>query len=187
VHDSQTRRSRSYFQLANLLALQRLLISLIHNIRSFFYRTTPEQFLQASFGGPLAGPVPPVPQQKGQLLLGQPPTTGARTTITTERSDPSQVSKISTFAGHRGLAPLASCAFLAPGSEPSHRLINNLHDSVRELLNQALHDWVQIAVLGVAVGSQEPIPTVVVVLRPGDVSVARAKILVEEIVKIQRG
>ena len=94
---------------------------------------------------------------------------------------------LSTFAGHRALAPLASCAFLAPGSEPSHRLINNLHDSVRELLNQTLHDWVQIAVLGVAVGSQEPIPTVVVVLRPGDVSVARAKILVEKIVKIQQG
>ena len=56
---------------------------------------------------------------------------------------------LSTFAGHRALAPIASCAFLAPGSEPSHRIINNLHDSVRELLNQTLRDWVQIAVLGV--------------------------------------
>ncbi|KAK0716292.1 hypothetical protein B0H67DRAFT_260744 [Lasiosphaeris hirsuta] len=78
------------------------------------------------------------------------------------------------------------CTF-APGCGSSDQLIDSLHESVRQLLNQARHDWVQISVLGVAVGSQEPKPNVVVVLRPEGASVARAKIMVKQIVEIQQG
>ena len=92
----------------------------------------------------------------------------------------------STFEGHRTLAPLSNCTF-ASGSGPSDQLLDSLHESVRQLLNQARHDWVQISVLGVAVGSQEPKPNVVVVLRPEGASVAGAKILVKQIVEIQQG
>jgi len=92
----------------------------------------------------------------------------------------------STFEGHRTLAPLSTCTF-ASGSGPSDQLIDSLHESVRQLLNQARHDWVQISVLGVTVGSQEPKPNVVVVLRPKGTLVAGAKILVKQIVGIQQG
>ncbi|KAK3346029.1 hypothetical protein B0T25DRAFT_267314 [Lasiosphaeria hispida] len=91
----------------------------------------------------------------------------------------------STFEGYRTLTPLSSCTF-ASGSGPGHQLIDSLHNSVHELLSQARYDWVQVSVLGIAVGSQEPRPNVVVVLRPGGASVGKAKNLVQHIVKIQQ-
>jgi hypothetical protein len=91
----------------------------------------------------------------------------------------------STWQGRRTLSPLSSGIF-ASVSGSSHQLIDGLHTSVRQLLNQDRHDWVLISVFGVAVGSQEPQPTLVIVLRPGGASAARAKILVKQIVEVQQ-
>jgi len=70
----------------------------------------------------------------------------------------------STLQGRRALSPLSSGIF-ASVSGSNHELIDGLHTSVRQLLNQDRHDWVLISVFGVAVGSQEPQPTLVIVLR----------------------
>jgi len=91
----------------------------------------------------------------------------------------------STFQGRRALSPLSSGIF-ASVSGSNHELIDGLHTSVRQLLNQDRHDWVLISVFGVAVGSQEPQPTLVIVLRPGGASAARAKVLVKQIVEVQQ-
>jgi len=83
----------------------------------------------------------------------------------------------STFQGRRALSPLSSSG--------NYGLVDGLHTSVRQLLNQSRYDWVLISVFGVAVGTQDPQPTLVIVLRPGSTSAARAKQLIEQIVELQ--
>ncbi|KAK0627857.1 hypothetical protein B0T14DRAFT_493868 [Immersiella caudata] len=83
----------------------------------------------------------------------------------------------STFQGRRALSPLSS--------GPNDGLIDSLHTSTRQQLNQDGHDWVLVSIFGVAVGNQDPQPTLVIVLRPGGASAAGAKLLVNQIVELQ--
>jgi hypothetical protein len=91
----------------------------------------------------------------------------------------------STLQGRRALSPLSSGIF-ASAFGSNHELIDGLHTSVRQLLNRNRYDWVLISVFGVAIGSQEPQPTLVIVLRPGGASAAGAKFLVKQVVEVQQ-